>query len=73
MLKEYAEKMQSLAVFRGILQEQTVAKLLNFLKEPSADSYGDFVSGLYLHGDSLTDFLIDVVTEDENIYMKRIA
>ena len=73
MLKEYAEKMQSLAVFRGILQEQTVAKLLKFLKEPSADSYGDFVSGLYLHGDSLTDFLIDVVTEDENVYMKRIA
>ena len=73
MLKEYAEKMQSLAVFRGILQEQTVAKLLNFLKEPSADSYGGFVSGLYLHGDSLTDFLIDVVTEDENVYMKRIA
>lgn len=73
MLKEYAEKMQSLAVFRGILQEQTVAKLLNFLKESSADSYGDFVSGLYQHGASLTDFLIDVVTEDENVYMKRIA
>lgn len=43
------------------------------MKEPSADSYGDFVSGLYEHGDSLTDFLIDVVTEDENVYMKRIA
>lgn len=73
MLKEYSEKMQSLAVFRGILQEKTVSKLLKFLKEPSADSYGDFVSGLYEHGASLTDFLIDVVTEDENVYMKRIA
>lgn len=73
MLKEYAEKLQSLAVFRGILQEKTVAKLLKFLKEPSADSYGDFVSGLYENGDSLTDLLIDVVTEDENVYMKRIA
>lgn len=73
MLKEYAEKLQSLAVFRGILQEKTVAKLLKFLKGPSADSYGDFVSGLYEHGASLTDFLIDAVTEDENVYMKRIA
>lgn len=73
MLKEYAEKMQSLAVFRGILQEPTVAMLLKFLKEPSADSYGGFVSGLYEHGDSLTDILVDVVTEDENVYMKRIA
>lgn len=73
MLSEYAEKMQSLAVFRGILREDTAAKLLEFLKCPSADSYGSFLAGLYEHGDSLTDFLIDIVTEDENPYMKRIA
>lgn len=73
MLSEYAEKMQSLAVFRGILREKTAAKLLEFLKCPSADSYGSFLAGLYEHGDSLTDFLIDTVTEDENPYMKRIA
>lgn len=73
MLSEYAEKMQSLAVFRGILRDETAAKLLDFLKCPSADSYGSFLAGLYEHGDSLTDFLIDVVTEDENPYMKRIA
>lgn len=73
MLKQYAEKLQSLAVFRGILAEETVAKLLNLLKTPTADSYGDFVGSLYTHGDSLTDFLIEVITEDENPYMKRIA
>lgn len=73
MLSEYAEKMQSLAVFRGILKDKTVAKLLDLLKCPSADSYGSFLAGLYEHGDSLTDFLIDIVTEDENPYMKRIA
>lgn len=73
MLSEYAEKMQSLAVFRGILRRETAAKLLDFLKKPSADSYGSFLAGLYEHGDSLTDFLIDAVTEDENPYMKRIA
>lgn len=73
MLKKYAEKLQSLAVFRGILREETVSKLLKLLKEPSAENYGGFVSGLYEHGDSLTDFLLDVVTEDENVYMRRIA
>ncbi len=73
MLNEYAEKLQSLAVFRGILAEKTVAKLLNFLKSPTADGYGDFAGSLYEHGDSLTDFLIEVITEDENPYMKRIA
>lgn len=73
MLKEYAEKLQSLAVFRGILREDTVSRLLEFLINPTADSYGNFVSGLYEHGDSLTDFLIETVAEDENPYMKRIA
>lgn len=73
MLKEYAEGLQSLAVFRGILKEKTVAKLLNFLKNPNADSYGDFTGSLYQHGDCLTDFLIEAVTENENPYIKRIS
>ncbi|MBD5144375.1 MAG: DUF815 domain-containing protein [Ruminococcus sp.] len=73
MLKEYAEKLQSLAVFRGILREKTAAKLLAFLVAPTPESYGDFVSGLYEHGDSLTDFLIEAVAEDENPYIKRIS
>ena len=65
MLSEYAEKMQSLAVFRGILREDTAAKLLEFLKCPSADSYGSFLAGLYEHGDSLTDFLIEIAAMEE--------
>lgn len=73
MLKTYSDKLQSLAVFRGILADETVECLLEFLKNPTANTYGDFVSKLYNHGDSLTDFLLDVVTEDENPYMKRIA
>lgn len=73
MIKEYAEKLRSLAVFRGILREETVSKLLKFLISPSSESYGDFVSGLYEHGDSLTDFLIEAVAEDENPYIKRIS
>lgn len=73
MLNEYAEKLQSLAVFRGILKEKTTAKLLKFLISPTSGSYGDFVSGLYEHGDSLTDFLTEIVTEDENPYIKRIS
>lgn len=73
MLKSYADKLQALAVFRGILADETVACLLEFLKNPTPCTYGDFAGKLYLHGDSLTDFLLDAVTEDENPYMKRIA
>ena len=73
MLSEYARGLQSLAVFRGILRNSTMEKFLAFLAEPSADNYGSFVGSLYEHGDSLTDFLIETVAEDENPYLKRLA
>ncbi len=73
MLKEYAEGLQSLAVFRGILKNETVGKLLRLLEAPSAESYGDFVGALYRYGESLTDFLIDTVTDDENPYLKLLS
>ncbi len=73
MLKEYAEGLQSLAVFRGILQNETISKLLILLKYPSAENYGSFVGSLYNHGDSLTDLIIETVTEDENPYLRNLA
>ena len=73
MLNEYAAGLQSLAVFRGILKNETVGKLLTFLENPSADTYGCFVGSLYEHGDSLTDLLIEAACEDENPYLKRLV
>ncbi len=73
MLKEYAEGLQSLAVFRGILKNETIGKLLALLEEPTAKNYGDFAGSLYTYGDSLTDLMIEIVTEDENPYLKRLA
>lgn len=73
MLKEYAEGLQSLAVFRGILKNETVGKLLELLKAPSAENYGDFVGSLYTYGESLTELLTETIAEDENPYLKRLA
>lgn len=73
MLNEYAEGLQSLAVFRGILENETIGKLLAFLSHPSAEAYGSFVGSLYQHGDSLTDLIIETVSEDENPFLKRLA
>jgi len=73
MLKEYADGLQSLTVFRGILKEKTVGKLLEFLTRPGAYSYGEFVNSLYSRGECLTDLLIEAVCEDENPYIKLIS
>lgn len=73
MLQIYADKLKSLTVFRGILKDETIHKLLSMLSCPDLDSYADFVSSLYQHTDCLSDYILKVVLEDENVFMKKLA
>lgn len=70
----------SLAVFRGILKNKTVEKFLKLLNDISdgtaeqkclINEYSEFVSELYNYSDSLTKYILDLVLEDENIYMLK--
>ena len=69
----YEEQLKSLSVFRGILNDKVVKKLVILLSEKTAEAYGEFVYALYKHSDNLTDYLLNVVLEDENYYMLRLA
>lgn len=70
----------SLAVFRNVIKHKTVKKLLKLLCDISdktadikclIDEYSEFASELYNYSDNLTRFILDVVLEDENIYMLK--
>ncbi len=70
----------SLAVFRNVIKHKTVKKLLKLLSDicdKTADmkclinEYSEFVSELYNYSDNLTRFILDIVLEDENIYMLK--
>ncbi len=70
----------SLAVFRNVVKHKTVEKLLKLLSDISdktadmkclINEYSEFVSELYDHSDNLTRFILDIVLEDENIYMLK--
>jgi predicted AAA+ superfamily ATPase len=69
----YAEQLNSLSVFRGILKDNVVKKLLILLTEKTIAAYGDFVHELYNYTDNLTEYLLNAVLEDENNYMLRLA
>lgn len=68
-------KLQSLALFRGLLCDPVVQSLDALLRCPTQDTaeqvarYGDFAARLFAQGGNLTDFLLARVLEDENIYM----
>ncbi len=73
----------SLAVFRRLLENPVVAslrKLLGFCAVPDEtqeneriSAYGAFVSELYRHTENLTQYLLNCVLEDENIYILTYA
>lgn len=65
--------LESLSVFRNILKDEVVTKLLVLLKEKTEKAYGDFVFTLYQHTDNLTDYILNTVLEDENCYMLRLS
>ncbi len=70
----------SLAVFRNVVKHKTVEKLLKLLSDISdktadmkclINEYSEFASELYNYSDNLTRFILDIVLEDENIYMLK--
>ncbi len=75
---ETVKSVSSLAVFRSVLKNKTVEKLLNLLSDLSDKTinqkdlifeYSEFVSELYRYSDNLTEFFLNIVLEDENVYM----
>lgn len=72
-LMSYAEKLESLAVFRGILEDETMSKFLEMLREPTPEKCGNFAGSLYKTTDDLTEYILGIVSENENPFMLRLA
>lgn len=68
-----AARLESLSVFRGILDNEIVRRLKIMLEAPSPDTYGSFAGALYTKGDDLARALLEIVIEDENPFMLRLA
>jgi len=79
-LNEFGFGLDSLVIFRGLLKNDVVQALMNLISECSgADTgakiraYSDFVYHLYKKSENLTDFMAELVLEDENSYIIRHA
>ncbi len=81
-LKELYYKLNSLVIFRDIMNCRTMQTLESLLKTVCSDdtneetkihAYADFVSDLYRHHNDLGTYILTLVLEDENIYMIRKA
>ena len=72
-------KLKSLAVFRNLLHDSVISSLVALLDsadEPidvQIDNYGRFVYELFQHTENLTDYILNHVTDDENVYIRLVA
>ena len=79
-LKLLALKLHSVAVFRNLLDDSVIKSLSALLDSTDSDNvseqidnYGKFVSELYSHTDNLSRYLLNIVTDDENVFIKKVA
>ncbi len=72
-------KLHSLVIFRDLLKNPVLEKLDILLKAPTDDifalssAYGAFAAELFRHTTNWSQFLLDAVLEDENIYVQSLC
>ena len=71
-----SRKLHSLVIFRNILKDETVKKLIALFdcnehnKNEITDRYCEFAQSLLSNGGNLTKYLLNLILEDENIYTR---
>lgn len=79
IIKMLATRLKSVAVFRNLLNDDVIKALLELLASADADisekvdRYGKFVHELYTHTDNLSKYILNIVTNDENVFIKKVA
>ena len=69
-------KLHSLTIFRNLLKDPVICKLAELFKIKGNDTdkwvygYSEFASALFEHTENLSEYLLNIVLEDENFYMK---
>ena len=70
-------QLRSLVVFRSLLNDPVLSRLGKLLEADCADAracvdaWCDFAAALFAKGDDLSAYLLDLLMEDENIYMHQ--
>ena len=62
MLNDLAVRLSALSVFRNVLKDDVVSKMVKMFAEPSSCTCGEFCYALYAHTDNLTEYLIGVIS-----------
>ncbi len=76
-VKELYKSLSSFSVLRSMLDKPLFKHFFEYCKKESEfdrlSAYGAFVCDIYNNGANLTDYLLRMLYEDENIYVKTVS
>lgn len=72
-MKDLAQKLKSLAVFRCVLNNDVIKAFVTLCEENSDDALGAFVEKLYAMGDNISQVFLNIVLLSENLLSVKKA
>ncbi len=73
-MKNLKEKLNTLCVFRDLLEDKVVSVLSTYLENPTNSTYAQFVAALYeANGGNLGEYIKEICSNSENVYVKTIG
>ncbi len=78
MKHKYSKELKSLVIFRNILEDGVISKLIKLSSsngdaEELTDLYCEFAAELLKEGGNLSEHIVRLITEDDNIYIRSVV
>ncbi|MDD6102426.1 MAG: ATP-binding protein [Clostridiales bacterium] len=78
---ELSCKLSGLSIFRSLLENEVIMNLREVMSlakwacptEDGISVYSEFVSNLYKHTDNLSEYIFELVINDDNVFVKKCA
>lgn len=76
-LKDIGLRLKTTAVFRNLLEDGVIKSLVRFFEasgiNEQLDACGQFAYELYSHTENLSRYILNIVSDDENVFVKKTA
>ena len=73
-MNELKRKLESLCVFRDLLNDPVISRLCAYLETPTNSAYAGFVASLYCaNGGNISDYVRNICGNSENVYVRTVG
>lgn len=73
-MNELKEKLDTLCIFRSLLDDAVISLLQRYFEEPTPSAYAEFVAALYdSNGGNLGEHVKEICTNSENVYVRALG